>query len=647
MTPAADPLLRALAGHGVTALDADAALARTEGRAVVVLDAWSLGTAAALSRHALRHPVTLVPVRGDGALTVVGPVLRPGARGCAACGEYQRLATIGGRVPWDSEQLRLAGRPSPAFTDAVATLAAGLLAAAGDTAHPPAGDDQEPAAVHVVHSARGTWTTHAFRPTAGCRVCRPLPPEGPEVAEAAFGPAARRRPGPPHDPATLRAPNARTDNAGLRRELLDARFGPVHQILRTEESAYSLTSAYVTYGRHLRDGGYGRAADFASSERVALFEAAERLASMAPTGHATVLRAPFAELGPHRALDPERLGLPDPAHHGHPASATVPYTPDLELDWVHGWSLTRDRAVAVPEHVAYWDPAPGGPRVVYESSNGCGLGNSPQEAALFGLFEVAERDAFLMAWYARTPLRRVALPEDQDTLALVDRAALAGYRVTVFDATNDLGVPAVLVAALHRGEPAAAPQAFLAAGAHHDPRAAIRSAVAEVVTNVVNAPHRHAAEPDLFDPARLRPMLERPELVTTLADHVALHTLPEARPRIEFLFAGGPEADWREVWPGAPAPVAGAAALLDATVGRLAALGLEVVVVPQDLPGARERLGLHTAKVIVPGTLPMTFGHVNRRTRGLPRLLEVPHRLGRADRVPRHDELALHPHPFP
>ncbi|CAM5295870.1 Putative thiopeptide-lantipeptide biosynthesis protein OS=Streptomyces glaucescens OX=1907 GN=SGLAU_00750 PE=4 SV=1 [Streptomyces glaucescens] len=61
----------------------------------------------------------------------------------------------------------------------------------------------------------------------------------------------------------------------------------------------------------------------------------------------------------------------------------------------------------------------------------------------------------------------------------------------------------------------------------------------------------------------------------------------------------------------------------------------------------RDRLGLHCAKVIVPGTLPMTFGHVNRRTAGLDRLLQVPHRLGRAVRSPRREELPLYPHPFP
>ncbi|MFJ8160472.1 TOMM precursor leader peptide-binding protein [Streptomyces sp. NPDC096136] len=632
----ATPLGAALAALGLTVLDAAAALRTTAGRAVVVLDDWDLESAAALSRHALRHPVALVPVRGDGALTVVGPVLRPGAVGCLSCTEYRRLATIGGRVPWHSPGLRLAGRPSPALVDAVAALAAELAA---EPAPPPGAG----AALRVVHSGRAGWSAHRFRPVGGCAVCLPLPEDS---AEAARPP----RPTPPlPDPGVLRGANDRTSLAGLRAELCDERFGPVRRVVRTEDSVPCLTSAYVTQGRELPDGGYGRAADFDAGERVALFEGVERLTGMSPLGHRTVLRAAYAELGPERALDPARLGLPDPAHHGHPASATVPYGPDLELDWVHGWSLTRARPVAVPEHVAYWDPAPGRPRVVYECSSGCGLGNSPEEAALYGLFEVAERDAFLMAWYARTPLRRIALPrDDPEVLHLADRAELAGYELALLDATNDFGVPAVVAVARHRDPRSAAPQVFVAAGAHHDPRAAIRSAAVEAVTNVFNAAQRLRAEPATCDPRRLRPMLERPDLVVTLSDHTALYALPEARPRLDPLFAGDDRpTPWQEAWPGAPEPVRDLAGLLDATVRRLSGEGLEVVVVGQDEAGVRERLGLYAAKAVVPGALPMTFGHVNRRTLGLPRLLEVPHRLGRAPAPLRHGELPLHPHPFP
>ncbi|MFI7358001.1 TOMM precursor leader peptide-binding protein [Streptomyces avidinii] len=626
----------------VPVLDAPAALATTTGRAAVLLTHWTLGLAEELSRHALRRPVALVPVRYDGPLAVIGPVLRPGGAACLVCTEYQRLATAGGRVPWQSPKLTLAGAPSPALTPAVEALVQELLDQ--DLLDEEPLDQDDSAVVHIVHQGRATWSTHRVRPVGGCDVCHPLPSD----TRARLRPLPSG-PRPLPDPALLRGANPRTTGAALRTALYDERFGPVRMLRRSEDSAFSLTSAIVTDGRSVDDGGHGRARTYADSERIALFEAVERHAGMRPTGRRTTLRASFAELGPDRALDPERLGLPDPAHHGHPGSPTVPYTPDLPLHWVHGWSLTHRRPTAVPEHVAYWDvPGPDRPRVVYESSNGCGLGNSPEEAALYGLFEVAERDAFLMAWYAATPLRRIRPPaEDTDTLLLADRAAAAGYRLLLLDATNDFAVPAVLAVCRYEGGRPDAPRMFLAAGAHHDPRAAIRSAVAEVVTNVLEAPHRSFAEGGPRDPERLRPMLERPELVRTLDDHVGLSTLPEAAPRLEFLFADTPAVPVAGAWPGAPAPVPDLGDLLTRTVDRLARAGLEVITVDQSEPGLRARFGLHCVKAVVPGALPMTFGHVNRRTLGLTRLLEVPHRLGRTTRPGRHEELPLHPHPFP
>ncbi|MFJ3925360.1 TOMM precursor leader peptide-binding protein [Streptomyces sp. NPDC090022] len=626
-----------LAPSGVPVVDARAALRRVHGRAVVLLDDWTLGLAEELTRHALGHPVTLLPIRCDGPLAVLGPVLRPGAAACPCCAEYQRLATTGGRVPLLSPRMRLAGTLTPALALALAALARDLL-----DEPPPAAGEPDGATVHLLHQGRATWSTHRVRPIGGCAVCRPLPPD--TAAAARLSPSPRPLP----DPYVLRTPNPRTAPAALRAALHDERFGPVRRLTRSEDSAFALTTALVTDGRPVDDGGYGRGTDYEHSARVALFEAVERYAGMRPTGRRTALRASFAELGPDRALDPRRLGLPEPDAHTHPAATTVPYHPDLVLDWVHGWSLTHRRTVAVPEHVAYWDVPGTGPRVVYESSNGCGLGNSPEEAVLYGLFEVAERDAFLMAWYAAAPLRRVSLPaEDAESLQLADRAALMGYELILLDATDDLAVPAVIAVCHYRGSHPDAPRAFVAAGAHHDPRAAIRSAVAEVVTNVHEAPHRSLAAGGPRDPHRLRPLLDDPDLVLSLDDHVGVNTLPEALPRLEFLLAPAPERPWDDVWPGAPEPVADLTGLLETTVRRLAGLGLEVIAVGQDEPGIRDGLGLHCAKVIVPGTLPMTFGHHNRRISGLPRLLEVPYRLGRTARPLRPADLAPYPHPFP
>ncbi|WP_229885372.1 TOMM precursor leader peptide-binding protein, partial [Streptomyces toxytricini] len=167
--PAAAPHAEAPAGLPV--LDVEAALATGSGCAVVHLDSWTLESAERLSRHALAHPVRLVPVREDGGLTVVGPVLEPAARACLVCTEYQRLASAGGRVPWRSPRLRLGGTGTPALAEGALMLAAGLLGEAG----PPDGDGATPSAtVYVVQGGRATWSAHRVRPVGGCPVCRPL-----------------------------------------------------------------------------------------------------------------------------------------------------------------------------------------------------------------------------------------------------------------------------------------------------------------------------------------------------------------------------------------------------------------------------------------------------------------------------------------
>jgi ribosomal protein S12 methylthiotransferase accessory factor len=391
--------------------------------------------------------------------------------------------------------------------------------------------------------------------------------------------------------------------------------------------------------------GYGRSDTVDGAERIALFEAVERRLALQPCARNGTVSASFTELGPERAIDPASLGLPDPRYDHHPASRLTPYRPDLRIRWVWGASMTRRLAVAVPENIAFYGlrSAPGAPRIVDETSSGCGLGSSLEEAVLYGLFEVAERDAFLMAWYARTPLDRITVPDDALVLHMTDQLDESGYDLLLFDATNDIGLPAVVSLALCRTEDPSRPHAYFGAAAHHDPRVALSSAVKEaatgVLTHAVVVRKSHSRE-------RLLEMLADPTEVRTLDDHVALYSLPEARSRYDFLLHRDDSVAWQELWPASPERATDLTAVLTGTVDRLAGLGLETVVVDQTDRWTRERLGLHAAKVMVPGSLPMAFGFAHQRTLGLPRLLRVPFELGRAPAVREHDELTLYPHPF-
>ena len=558
-----------------------------------------------------------IPVRHDGGLVLIGPA--PGGV-CVPCAEEARLAVLGPAVP---RQVRVDGLATPALRPLIDTLIARVQA-------DPARYRRR---VLAVRTDLAVVSEHRVRPRAqGCPACGPLPEDSPETAEIGREPV-------PVVPGELRGANPKS--LRLKEELEDLRHGPVVGVYTIGHLPLPVSSAELVSEHTTREAGYGRTLDFADAERVALYESVERINGMKPRRTTTTLEASFAELGPERALDPERLGRYEPEHVAHPGFPLPPYTPDLRTRWVHGWSYTHERAIAVPEHVAYFNA---GPVFLAETSNGCGLGNSLTEAVLHGLFEVAERDAFLMAWYAETPLRRIRVPAGAVLPHLTDRLESLGYDLRFFDATNDLGIPAVLSLARYRGADPNVPQAYFAAGAHPDPRRALLGAAAEVAVDVESTVDK---DPALRDPARLRRMLEEPWLIHTMDDHVAVNGLPEAASRYAFLTDSElPDIDADDLAPAPPA-YGDLRDLLDHYVDRLSALDLEVIAVDQSDPVTAERLGLYSAKVLVPGTLPMTFGHLHRRTLGLPRLLTVPHALGRVKTPPRYEDLALRPHPFP
>ncbi|GAB2962860.1 YcaO-like family protein [Saccharothrix stipae] len=525
----------------------------------------------------------VLPVRFDGALVLIGPV---SGGVCVGCAEDARLATLGASVPRGDRRMRVGGLASPALRPLISALVDRVLA------DPDAHRD----VVLALRTDLATVGEHRVRTrSGGCATCGPIPDDSAHTATVVREPV-------PVVPGTLRGPNPRTAGDALHRELFDLRHGPVGGMHRIGDLTVAAVSAELVGGQ----AGFGRTADYAEAERVALYEAVERHAGLRPRRVTTVLEASYAELG-DRALDPTRLGLPD-----HESPHVVPFHPDVRTRWVHGWSYTRARPVAVPEHVAYWGTS-AGPRFVDETSNGCGTGNSLTEAVLYGLFEVAERDAFLMAWYGRARLPRLRV-RDEVTAHIADRLEQLGFRLELYDATNDLGVPSVL--SLARAAQPGLPQAFFAAGAGLDPDAAMRSAAAEVAMDVEAGAKRYRTEPDDFDPDRLRRLLHDPRLIRSMDDHVNVNGLPEAAERYDFLDAERPEVD--PVVPEVPRDDLDA--LLEHYVRRWEALDLEVIAVDQSDPAVRDRLGLHSAKVIVPGAVPMTFGELNRRTHGLPRL---------------------------
>lgn len=560
-----------------------------------VADAVSTALSRGRSRLAVDGPRSLA-VGVHGSHVLVGPlVARDGLGGCADCA----LAW------WSDVSPHTAGGPpldsGLDWAPVVRSMVSRVLA-------DPPGLWRR--AVLVLDRDTGQMTRHRFLVHPACVACA-NPAHAPEPLDV-------RTPQPAlAGPLRTRA----YDREVLHEHLLDARFGPVAHVSRDEESPLALVTAQTAVpGRSRRETGTGRASSFAASEVPAILEGVERALGGYRRPAVPVVVASWREVA-HLAVDPRTLGEHEPSLIAR-GTAYERFDATRSTSWVWARSTLHDRAVLVPEHVAYWHERGVGSRFVAESANGCAVGGSREEAVLHGLLEVIERDAFLLAWYARARLVEVQPADDGELAAQRDVLAARGLHLRVLDLTSDFKVPvalAVVTADEETVRSGQAPALSIASSAAADPLTAIQDAVEACVTKAVMHP-TWVRRGDSLAPEACRPMLDDFDLVQTPEDHAGLYGLWESRALWEFLeHPAGTVTEARLC--ARPRLTTGDVALaLRQLLERTHMLGLDVVVVDQSAPELVDALGLHAVKVLVPGTVPLTTGHRHRRTVGLPRL---------------------------
>ncbi|MGH9126022.1 MAG: TOMM precursor leader peptide-binding protein [Acidimicrobiales bacterium] len=445
------------------------------------------------------------------------------------------------------------------------------------------------------------------------------------------------------DAVPVRAGNGATVVDERLKRLVDDRVGPILQVSRDPKAPFAMSAALLPGSRAM---GYGRGRNFGRAGSVAILEAYERLGSYPHEGQ-IIQGLAFDEVR-GLAVDPASLGGYSRAQLDHPNCRVMVYGADVPMDWAFGHDLVDGQAWLLPADVAFYGydytPRPGQPRRVRffaESSSGCALGSSLEEAALHALFELIERDAFLLAWGRRVPLpeiERVSVEDDPTTALLLDGIDARGFDVHLLSTTYDLGLPSVWALAVNRS-PFAVPATYSAAGSSPVPADAVRGALWELAQLV--------ARPVDWDLDHATRLAEDPTLVDSIEDHVQLYAMPATRDRVMQVL-GGPRLNLVEAYPGWPARLCQAAHgdvrdALAFLVGQCRAAGLDQALVVDQSTREHRDLGLAVARVVVPGTLPMCFGAPQQRLGGLPRRRQALHLLDRdADA-----DLLLDPHPFP
>ena len=372
----------------------------------------------------------------------------------------------------------------------------------------------------------------------------------------------------------------------------------------------------------------GQASSYARSRTAAMLESLERLVGARQHTGATVLaaQADLAASGREHRV-PGDFGDYGPAAY---RDIMVPFSPHDPHEWVASESLRDGRAVLVPRDLAFFGQPLSTSRWAMVCSSGVATGSTRQEAIVFGLMELIERDAFVNSWYARVPGRRIDAESVPGLRPLLTRASLLGHRIELLSLPSETGLP--IMVAVARATSAAA----VGAAAHPEPARAARCAVEEAWTYL---PERTRAVE--ADRARCLELRRDPSLVREIDDHPLQCLLPEGAEDLDDYLGDGPALPLDEVVTAGPLARTGAAGLLSALVGSLGTIGVEPLAVRCTAP-VESALGLETWSVLAPGLAPLDFGWHRQRVLTMRRPFDYSRHVGAV--AP--DRLRDRPHPF-
>ncbi|SDM27200.1 TOMM precursor leader peptide-binding protein [Bacillus sp. OK048] len=566
---------------------------------------------------------------------IIGPLVRPDTPGCSFCADIRRMIAGSDRKEMWQLQLKMAAgvgvmQDAWASRTGLSQMAALICNEVQRVFKGETCNLEE--RVFIINLRTLTNFIHYFLPNSSCPICSPIPEDTPELAQI------RLESSPKFNSSGYRSRSMDEFKTVLVKDYLDYRTGIMNG--KMQDSTLPFADVLVNMPLFEADEGVaGRSNSYEMSELTAILEGLERYCGIEPRGKRTVVRDSYHNLK-QNALNPERVGLHEKEQYTKPQFPFKPFDPDTPMNWVWGYSFLQERSVLVPQLLAYYSLGHG-EGFVYETSNGCALGGSLEEAIFHAIMEVVERDSFLLTWYAKLPLPRLDLSSanDKELQLMVDRMReVAGYDLHFFNSTMEHGIPSVWAVAKNRRSKGV--NLICAAGANPDPVRAVKSAIYELAGMMVHDEKLEANE------QKYQHMLQNPYEVRTMEDHGLLYGLREAEERLNFLLDDQrPLRTFAEEFKETPATTDLKEDLQDILQG-FHRLDLEVIVVDQTT-SITKRNGLFCVKVLIPGMLPMTFGHHLTRVKGLERVLKVPMKLGFMEQPLSYEQLNSDPHPFP
>jgi ribosomal protein S12 methylthiotransferase accessory factor len=361
---------------------------------------------------------------------------------------------------------------------------------------------------------------------------------------------------------------------------------------------------------------------------AAVGEALERYsASFVPRERLVVASA--SELGA-TAVDPGRFALFSERQYALPSFPFRRFTRETAIAWAEGVALPGGERVFVPAELVYLGDVVTDERpIAYATSSGTACAASRREAVERGLFELLERDAFMIVWANRLSLPSLEWSGDERIVEL-DRRFFAptGLHYSAIDLSSFHGVPCVL------GVVRAREGRLGALGIGAGTAATIERAWLKALSEAFAARAAGVKLVVLDD----RDYGALGEGVGTFEDHIRFYARAERAGPADFLDASPAGSDVGAISSLRGDSVAALCACVDAA-------GSSAYAVDVTSPDVAD-LGLVVIKVIAPELCALDVAH-RARFLGGQRLYDAAYELGLRAGPLSDDDVNPYPHPFP
>ncbi len=485
--------------------------------------------------------------------------------------------------------------------------------------------------------------------TSEVEVHRPLPHPrlAPQVIER-LEDGATLKPGSPESPFAIASTKVAENLRSGPPPLLDAWVSPAVGPIRECRPIYDFAclpyvSSKVSWNRGRKiESCYGKSELPLFARAAAQCEALERLQVAFHRPKDPLVFAHFESLG-DQAVDPRDLhfgrGPGDPF-----GTALATYDHRVPLHWTWALQIGSEKARLVPAQEIWFevDRLSDEPTYLHGTTNGCAVGSSLDEAALFALFEAIERDCLLVTWTLRRPCHRIDPAsihrESFEILWRRWQLEFPAYRCDFFDITIDGSAPTVFALARRRRK---------GRGAYSYCAAASRLSYAAACATALQDLTGFSADLAAAKREDYRRLWLNPESISSPADHFGFFAADESSEALTFLDSldvppvSIEDLDEDGPHEGTRFDLQRILLELDA---RLRSSGTAPYFKNLSHP-TFARQGLYAVRAIVPGFLPLWFGPRSRRLHLTDRLKRLGCELcGREVRL--HSDLNLTPHPF-